>query len=100
MAKSSTKAKAAEKIKVAEKAKVYHVVVPFLKTDDQITMGVALEKSSADAARRTVLNLAEQGNGGVAFSRTIDPTTGDASDPELILEAGNLPADWRDLLSE
>ena len=73
----------------------YYVALPFVASDDGITAGDPVECLNANAAvvRAEALSRKEGHVGAVAFSRTVDPATGDLSDAKLIRKFGDVPDD-------
>lgn len=78
-------------------AQTVHVVVAFTEGDDGIFAEQPVAMQSAGAARSRALALSNSGKhvGVIAWSRSIDPQTGDAGDPEVIVRLGTIP-EWFD----
>ncbi len=72
----------------------YYVVLPFFRTTDgEILADEPIEVSDGDRARRQAERVARAKGGGVAFSRTGDPATGDFEDAVILGRFGEVPDD-------
>ena len=69
----------------------YHVVQTFGWLDGEIVADEPREMPSAEAARHAIDNLPGTKVGGVAFSRTGNPTTGEFADAVIIAQKGTIP---------
>lgn len=73
-----------------------HVVVAFTKTEDEeIAAEPPQQMPTAGQATQRAKFLATTHAGAIAWSRTLDPDTGDYSDPEILVRVGTIP-DWFD----
>lgn len=69
----------------------YFVVLPFqVSKSGQLVALEAQEAPSAVAARQRAQRYADAGGGGIAFSRTGDPATGDYDDVVILGVFGNI----------
>ncbi len=71
----------------------YHVVVPFCRDDEgNVVTGEAKEAPNGETARRRAQALASApGNvGGIAFSRTGDPSSGDFGEAVIVATFGEV----------
>ena len=74
----------------------YYVALPFAEDDDgSVIAGTAEEFQSASTAirRAETLSRAVGSIGAVAFTRSVDPMTGDFKDAVVLKAFGNVPAD-------
>jgi hypothetical protein len=72
---------------------IYYVAMPFVPTDHGLTLGQAVECSSASAAIRRAEVMAHQAVhvGAVAFSRNGDPNLGEFDDAVVLKAFGEVP---------
>lgn len=78
--------------------KVYYVVQPFRQKRGRIVPDDARSMPSEDAARRLVKRLAENGAGGIAFSRRANFDLGVYEDAKIILTAGTILSEVEEAL--
>jgi hypothetical protein len=73
----------------------YYVALPFAVGDDgpEPREGIECPSPSAAVARAEILSRKEGFSGGIAFSRTGDPSLGDFSDAVVLRAFGHVPAD-------
>jgi len=75
-----------------------HVVVAFKRLEDDeetIAAEPPQQMPTAGQATQRAKLLATNHVGAIAWSRTLDPDTGDYSDPVILIRAGTIP-DWFD----
>jgi len=72
-----------------------HVVVAFTKTGDEIAAEPPLQMPTAGQAMQRAKFLVTTHAGAIAWSRTLDPDTGDYTDPQILVRLGTIP-DWFD----
>jgi hypothetical protein len=77
----------------------YFVALPLVASDDGVAAGEPVEcfNPVAVVMRAEALSRKEGHIGGVAFSRTGDPATGDFGDAKVLKKLGNLPDDFSTL---
>jgi hypothetical protein len=77
----------------------YYVALPFVRADDGLAAGEAVECTSANAAvmRAEALSRKPGCAGALAFSRSGDPATGEFGDAKLIRKFGDVPDDLSEL---
>ncbi|MDB5596261.1 MAG: hypothetical protein JWM36_3222 [Hyphomicrobiales bacterium] len=70
----------------------YYVAIPFVSNEEGCLLpGEAKEFQSSESARRAAQRFAsENGAGGVAFSRTDGPATGDLDEAVVIARYGSV----------
>jgi hypothetical protein len=75
----------------------FYVALPFVASDNGVAAGTPYECFNSTAVVRRAKALSRRaGNvGAVAFSRTLNPKTGDCSDPTVIKRFGDVPDDLR-----
>lgn len=75
----------------------YYVALPFVASDNGIAAGTPFEcfNSAAVVKRARALSRKAGNVGVVAFSRTLNPKTGECSDPTVIKVFGDVPDDLR-----
>ena len=75
----------------------YYIALPFVTSENGIAAGTAFEcfNSAAVVKRAKALSRRTGNVGAVAFSRTLNPKTGDCSDPRVIKVFGDVPDDLR-----
>ncbi len=70
----------------------YYVAQPFEVSErGRVTAGQAQQASSAAQADRMARGFAASRGGGIAFSRSGDPATGDFDDAQVIGRYGHVP---------
>ena len=71
----------------------YFVALPFVATDDGVAVGEPTEcfNPMAVVMRAEALSRKPGHVGAVAFSRTVDPATGDFGDAKIIKKFGQVP---------
>jgi hypothetical protein len=75
---------------------IIHVVVAFTKTeDDEIAADPPQQMPTAGQATQRAKMQATTHAGAIAWSRTLEPDTGDYSDPVILVRLGTIP-DWFD----
>lgn len=77
-------------------SKTYFVVLPFGRDEfgDLVPLqDQAAELPSASAAKGRARSVALTKPGAVAFARSVDPSTGEFSEPEILGRYGSVPAD-------
>lgn len=75
-----------------------HVVVAFRALDDDegtIAADPPQQLPTAAQAKQKAIALAASLGGAIAWSRTLDPDTGDYADPVILVRIGVIP-DWFD----
>ena len=76
----------------------YYVFQPFLKAQrgDRVIPGQPREMPTRSAAERAVRILSKTLVGGVAFSRSGDPTEGEWEDAKVLAQSGEVPEEFFD----
>jgi len=69
----------------------YHVLQTFSWYDGEIIADEPREMPSAAAAKLAIERLPDSKVGGLAFSRTGNPTTGEFEDAVIIAQKGTIP---------
>jgi hypothetical protein len=77
----------------------YYVALPFVASDDGIAPGQPVECLNPNAAvmRAEALSRKLGHVGALAYSRSVDPSTGDLSDAKVIRKFGDVPDDLSEL---
>ena len=77
----------------------FYVALPFVASDDGISPGKPVEcfNSSAAVMRAEALSQKPGYVGALAFSRSLDPSTGGLSDVKVIRKFGDVPDDLSEL---
>lgn len=77
---------------------IYYVALPFVRLDEGLAPGEAVECPHATAAirRAAALASASPNAGAVAFSRSGDPNTGDFDEAVVLRTFGEVPDDIGD----
>lgn len=73
------------------KAVTYYVVQTFSWAGDEIVADEPKQVMTRGAARRAIENLPASKVGGLSFSRTGDPLTGEFEDAVIIAQKGTIP---------
>jgi hypothetical protein len=73
----------------------YYVALPFVASDEGISPGKPVECFNSNAAvmRAEALSRKPEYVGALAFSRSLDPSTGGLSDVTVIRKFGDVPDD-------
>lgn len=69
----------------------YHVVLPFIRDDDELVAEPPIERPSAAAAIAKAKELARSKAGVIAFTRRGEPATGEFQPADILCRLGETP---------
>jgi len=77
----------------------YYVALPFLRTEDGIAAGQAMECQSAPQANRKaeIMSRNPANAGALSFMRTGDPSVGTFADATILKKFGDVPGNLDEL---